>query len=46
VASALVDKGAALALFAAGLLGASLLAASIVPLSTSYAIADTTGTPR
>ncbi|MGB8407109.1 MAG: divalent metal cation transporter [Mycobacterium sp.] len=37
---------AAPALFAAGLLGASLLAASIVPLSTSYAIADATGTPR
>jgi Mn2+/Fe2+ NRAMP family transporter len=37
---------AAPTLFAAGLLGASLLAASIVPLSTSYAIADATGTPR
>ena len=33
-------------LFAAGLLGASLLAASVVPLSTSYAIAEATGTPR
>jgi len=33
-------------LFAAGLLGASLLAASVVPLSTSYAIADATGAPR
>ena len=33
-------------LFAAGLLGASLLAASVVPLSTSYAVAEATGTPR
>ena len=33
-------------LFAAGLLGASLLAASVVPLSTSYAIADAVGAPR
>jgi NRAMP (natural resistance-associated macrophage protein)-like metal ion transporter len=33
-------------LFAAGLLGAALLAASVVPLSTSYAIAEATGTPR
>jgi len=33
-------------LFAIGLLGASLLAASVVPLSTSYAIADAIGTPR
>src|SRR6516225_10029448 len=33
-------------LFAAGLLGASLLAASVVPLSTSYAIADAVGVPR
>ena len=33
-------------LFAVGLLGASLLAASVVPLSTSYAIADATGGPR
>jgi Mn2+/Fe2+ NRAMP family transporter len=37
---------AAPALFAAGLLGASLLAASVVPLSTSYAIADAIGVPR
>ena len=37
---------AAPALFGFGLLGASLLAASVVPLSTSYAIADATGTPR
>jgi NRAMP (natural resistance-associated macrophage protein)-like metal ion transporter len=33
-------------LFGIGLLGASLLAASVVPLSTSYAIADALGTPR
>jgi Mn2+/Fe2+ NRAMP family transporter len=33
-------------LFAFGLLGASLLAASVVPLSTSYAIADAAGAPR
>src|SRR3954447_747749 len=33
-------------LFAFGLLGASLLAASVVPLSTSYAIADAVGAPR
>jgi Mn2+/Fe2+ NRAMP family transporter len=33
-------------LFAAGLLGAALLAASVVPLSTSYAIADAVGAPR
>ena len=33
-------------LFAFGLLGASLLAASVVPLSTSYAIADATGAAR
>jgi NRAMP (natural resistance-associated macrophage protein)-like metal ion transporter len=33
-------------LFAVGLLGASLLAASVVPLSSSYAIADAIGTPR
>ena len=33
-------------LFAAGLLGASLLAASVVPLSTSYAVAEATGTTR
>ena len=33
-------------LFAIGLLGASLLAASVVPLSTAYAIADATGSPR
>ena len=37
---------AAPALFGVGLLGASLLAASVVPLSTSYAIADATGSPR
>jgi NRAMP (natural resistance-associated macrophage protein)-like metal ion transporter len=33
-------------LFAVGLLGASLLAAAVVPLSTSYAIADAAGSPR
>ena len=33
-------------LFAFGLLGASLLAASVVPLSTSYAVADAVGAPR
>jgi Mn2+/Fe2+ NRAMP family transporter len=33
-------------LFALGLLGAALLAASVVPLSTSYAIADAAGAPR
>jgi Mn2+/Fe2+ NRAMP family transporter len=33
-------------LFGIGLLGASLLAASVVPLSTSYAIADAFGKPR
>lgn len=32
-------------LFAVGLLGAALLAASIVPLSTAYALADLTGRP-
>jgi Mn2+/Fe2+ NRAMP family transporter len=37
---------AAPALFGLGLLGASLLAASVVPLSTSYAIADAVGRPR
>jgi Mn2+/Fe2+ NRAMP family transporter len=33
-------------LFAIGLLGASLLAASVVPLSTSYAITDAVGRPH
>jgi len=33
-------------LFAIGLLGASLLAATIVPLSTAYAIAETVGVER
>ena len=37
---------AAPALFGIGLLGASLLAASVVPLSTSYAISDAAGAPR
>ena len=39
-------RAAAPALFGLGLLGASLLAASVVPLSTSYAIADAAGAPR
>ena len=34
------------AIFAIGLLGASLLAASVVPLSTAYAIAETAGVER
>ncbi|HSS25941.1 MAG TPA: divalent metal cation transporter [Mycobacterium sp.] len=33
-------------MFAFGLLGASLLAASVVPLSTAYDIADAAGAPR
>ncbi|HMD56753.1 MAG TPA: divalent metal cation transporter [Solirubrobacteraceae bacterium] len=33
-------------LFAVGLLGASLLAATVVPLSTAYAIAETAGAER
>jgi Mn2+/Fe2+ NRAMP family transporter len=33
-------------LFAIGLLGASLLAASVVPLSTAYAVAETAGAER
>jgi Mn2+/Fe2+ NRAMP family transporter len=37
---------AAPALFGAGLLGASLLAAAVVPLSSSYAIAEAVGAPR
>ena len=37
---------AAPALFAVGLLGASLLAAGVVPLSTSYAIAEAVGAER
>jgi Mn2+/Fe2+ NRAMP family transporter len=41
-----VVGSAAPALFGIGLLGASLLAASVVPLSTSYAIADSVGRPR
>ena len=41
-----VVGAAAPQLFAFGLLGASLLAASVVPLSTSYAIADAVGAPR
>ena len=41
-----VVGAAAPQLFAFGLLGAALLAASVVPLSTSYAIADAAGAPR
>ncbi len=41
-----VVGAAAPQLFAFGLLGAALLAASVVPLSTSYAIADAVGAPR
>jgi Mn2+/Fe2+ NRAMP family transporter len=41
-----VAGAAAPQLFGIGLLGASLLAASVVPLSTSYAIADALGKPR
>ena len=41
-----VAGAAASRLFAFGLLGASLLAATVVPLSTSYAIAETAGVER
>ena len=41
-----VAGAAASHLFAFGLLGASLLAATVVPLSTSYAIAETAGVER
>ncbi len=41
-----VAGAAASHLFAFGLLGASLLAATVVPLSTSYAIAETVGVER
>ena len=41
-----VAGAAAEQLFAVGLLGASLLAASVVPLSTAYAIAETAGVER
>ena len=41
-----VAGAAAEQLFAVGLLGASLLAATIVPLSSAYAIADTAGVER
>jgi Mn2+/Fe2+ NRAMP family transporter len=37
---------AAPAIFGVGLLGASLLAAAVVPLSSSYAIAESVGAPR
>ena len=41
-----VAGAAASHLFAFGLLGASLLAATVVPLSTSYAVAETVGVER
>ena len=41
-----VAGAAASQLFAFGLLGASLLAATVVPLSTAYAIAETAGVER
>jgi len=41
-----VAGAAAEQIFAVGLLGASLLAASVVPLSTAYAIAETVGVER
>ena len=41
-----VAGAAAAKLFAFGLLGASLLAATVVPLSTSYAVAETAGAER
>ena len=41
-----VAGAAAEQLFAFGLLGASLLAASVVPLSTAYAVAETAGVER
>lgn len=41
-----VAGAAASQLFAVGLLGASLLAASVVPLSTAYAITETAGVER
>jgi len=41
-----VAGGGASALFAIGLLGASLLAAAIVPLSTAYGVAEAVGAER
>jgi Mn2+/Fe2+ NRAMP family transporter len=41
-----VAGAAALQLFAVGLLGASVLAATVVPLSSAYAIAETAGVER
>ena len=41
-----VAGAAAEQIFAVGLLGASLLAASVVPLSTAYAISETVGVER
>ncbi|HEU5003676.1 MAG TPA: divalent metal cation transporter [Actinomycetota bacterium] len=41
-----VAGGGAVALFAIGLLGASALAAAVVPLSTAYALAEAVGAER
>ena len=41
-----VAGAGATVLFAVGLLGASALAAAVVPLSTAYAVAEATGSPR
>jgi Mn2+/Fe2+ NRAMP family transporter len=41
-----VAGAAAKALFATGLLGASLLAAAVLPLATAYAISETFGLPK
>ena len=41
-----VAGGGAVALFAVGLLGASALAAAVVPLSTAYALAEAIGAER
>jgi hypothetical protein len=41
-----VAGSAAVTLFAVGLLGASLLAAAVVPLATSYALAEAVGVER
>jgi Mn2+/Fe2+ NRAMP family transporter len=41
-----VAGSAARALFAVGLLGASLLAGGVLPLATAYAVAETFGQPK
>jgi Mn2+/Fe2+ NRAMP family transporter len=41
-----VAGAAAKALFATGLLGASLLAGAVLPLATSYAVSEVFGTPK